>query len=47
LARELGTAREVIVRSLRALVDAGAIARSGRSRFLVSSVPVLRAIADR
>lgn len=47
LARELGTAREVIVRSLRALVDAGAIARAGRSRFTVVDAAVLRAMAAR
>jgi CRP-like cAMP-binding protein len=47
LARELGTAREVIVRALRALVDAGAIARSGRSRFTVTNVSVLQAMAAR
>ena len=46
LARELGTAREVIVRALRALVDAGAIARSGRSRFVVANAAVLRAMAS-
>lgn len=45
LARELGTAREVIVRALRTLVDAGAIARSGRSRFRVVNVAILRAIS--
>ena len=47
LARELGTAREVIVRALRALVDAGAIARAGRSRFVVNNAAVLRAMAAR
>ena len=47
LAHELGTAREVIVRALRALVDAGAIARSGRSRFVVANAAVLRAMAAR
>lgn len=47
LARELGTAREVIVRALRALVDTGAITRSGRSRFTVVDVAVLRAMAAR
>lgn len=45
LARELGTAREVIVRALRALVDAGAIARAGRSRFRIASVTLLQTIA--
>lgn len=47
LAGELGTAREVIVRALRALVDAGAVARSGRSRFVVRNAAVLRAMAAR
>lgn len=45
LARELGTAREVVVRALRGLVDAGAIARVGRSRFEVRSVAILRGMA--
>jgi CRP/FNR family transcriptional regulator len=47
LARELGTAREVVVRALRSLVDAGAIARAGRSRFVLEQPAVLRAIASR
>jgi len=47
LARELGTAREVIVRALRALIDAGAITRSGRSRFAIVNVSVLKAMAMR
>ena len=47
LARELGTAREVVVRALRSLVDAGAIARTGRSRFLVKQPVLLRAVASR
>lgn len=47
LAHELGTAREVIVRALRALVDAGAIVRSGRSRFAVANAAVLQAMAAR
>ena len=46
LASELGTAREVIVRALRALVDAGAIARSGRSRFAVANAALLRAMGS-
>jgi CRP/FNR family transcriptional regulator len=45
LANQLGTAREVVVRGLAALVDAGAIARVGRSRFQVRRPSVLRAIA--
>ena len=47
LARELGTAREVIVRALRSLIDAGAIERTGRSRFVVKQLATLRAIAPR
>jgi CRP/FNR family transcriptional regulator, dissimilatory nitrate respiration regulator len=46
LAEELGTAREVIVRSLRALCTLGAIRRSGRARFVVASLPALRAAAE-
>jgi CRP/FNR family transcriptional regulator, dissimilatory nitrate respiration regulator len=45
LAEELGTAREVIVRALRALIAAGAIDRAGRSRFVVINETVLRAMA--
>jgi CRP/FNR family transcriptional regulator len=47
LASELGTAREVIVRSLGALVEAGAVVRTGRSRFAVKRLTTLRAIAGR
>lgn len=47
LARELGTAREVVVRALASLVAAGAIARTGRSRFAVKRLASLRAIASR
>lgn len=46
LAAELGTAREVIVRALRALVAAGAVERSGRSRFVVRRLATLRAMAS-
>lgn len=46
LAEELDTAREVIVRSLGALVDAEAISRVGRSRFAVRRLATLRAIAS-
>jgi CRP/FNR family transcriptional regulator len=45
LATELGTAREVVVRSLGQLVEAGAIARTGRSRFTVKRLAVLKSIA--
>ena len=47
LADELDTAREVVVRSLAALIAAGAIRRAGRSRFVVAKPAVLRAIAAR
>ena len=45
LADALGTAREVVVRSLRALCEAGAIRRVGRSRFAVVNAAQLRAMA--
>jgi CRP/FNR family transcriptional regulator len=45
LANELGTAREVIVRGIAKLIEAGAIARTGRSRFAVRRLTTLRAIA--
>lgn len=45
LADELDTAREVVVRALAALIAAGAIRRAGRSRFVVATPAVLRAIA--
>ena len=45
LADRLGTAREVLVRSLRSLCDAGAIRRVGRSRFVVTDSTRLRELA--
>jgi len=45
LASELGTAREVVVRSLRSLVEAGAISRAGRSKFALQNPTILRALA--
>jgi len=45
LAAELGTAREVIVRGIATLIDVGAIARTGRSRFAVRRLTTLRSIA--
>jgi len=45
LAEELGTAREVVVRALAALVLAKAIRRVGRSRFAVVDRSLLRSIA--
>ena len=47
LAEELGTAREVVVRALAALVAANALRRVGRSRFVVVDRSVLRSIAGR
>jgi len=46
LAAELGTVREVVVRGLASLVDAGAIRRTGRSRFAVHRLGLLRAMAS-
>ena len=45
LAAELGTAREVVVRGIARLVEAGAIVRTGRSRFAVRRLATLRAVA--
>lgn len=45
LAEEIGTAREVIVRAIASLVNAGAIVRAGRARFVVRDARVLAAIA--
>lgn len=45
IAAELGTAREVVVRALRGLVAAGAIARAGRSRFVLANEALLRTMA--
>jgi CRP-like cAMP-binding protein len=45
LADELGTAREVVVRSLRTLCATGAIRRTGRARFRVTSLALLRGAA--
>lgn len=47
LAEELDTAREVVVRALAALIEARAIRRTGRSRFVVVRPSVLRAMAAR
>jgi len=47
LAEELGTAREVVVRALSALIAANVIRRVGRSRFVVIDAPLLRSIAGR
>jgi CRP/FNR family transcriptional regulator len=45
LAEELGTAREVIVRTLRELRDEGYLVRSGRGRFRVNDAEQLHALA--
>jgi CRP/FNR family transcriptional regulator len=45
LAERVGTVREVVVRSLRALCDEGALRRDGRSRFVVVDEQRLRALA--
>jgi len=45
LADQLGTAREVLVRSLRALCDEGAIRRVGRAKFDVVNTGRLRELA--
>ena len=45
LADQLGTVREVVVRSLRALCDDGALRRDGRSRFVVADEQRLRELA--
>ncbi len=45
LADRLGTAREVVVRSLRALCDDGVVHRVGRSRFAVVDARRLRELA--
>ena len=46
LAEELGTVREVIVRSLRALRDIGAIEPIGDAKYRVSSIEVLESLAN-
>jgi CRP/FNR family cyclic AMP-dependent transcriptional regulator len=46
LASEIGTAREVVVRSLSSLVAAGAIRRLGRSRFALVNRHALEAFVD-
>jgi DNA-binding GntR family transcriptional regulator len=46
LALELGTAREVIVRALGTLIKAGAIQRSGRSRFVVRQPAILKSLTQ-
>jgi CRP-like cAMP-binding protein len=45
LAEELGTVREVVVRSLRALRDAGAIASAGDGKYRVANLPLLESLA--
>lgn len=45
LAQELGTAREVVVRALRGLIEAGAISRTGRSRFKIQDLTTLKKLS--
>jgi CRP/FNR family transcriptional regulator len=45
LAEQLGTAREVLVRSLRTLCAEGAIRRVGRARFVVANAERLRELS--
>jgi CRP-like cAMP-binding protein len=45
LADRLGTAREVVVRALRALCEEGVVRRVGRSRFAVTDAQRLRELA--
>ena len=46
LAEELGTVREVVVRALRELKNAGAIAARERGRFVVADPVALRAASE-
>ena len=46
VAEELGTVREVLVRALRTLVDAGVLAREGRGRVRIADAARLREIAS-
>jgi GTP-sensing pleiotropic transcriptional regulator CodY len=46
LAEELGTVREVVVRSLRALRDTGAIESAGGGKYRVSNVVLLQQLAN-
>ena len=46
LAEELGTVREVLVRSLRSLKRAGALSQSGRGTYRVDRPWLLRALVD-
>lgn len=44
LAEELGTVREVLVRSLRSLRESGAIEASGSARYKLASIDLLRSL---
>lgn len=46
LAEELGTVREVVVRALREIAEAGAIRSVGRGRFEVVDLDILRGLAS-
>ena len=45
LAEELGTVREVVVRQLRVLQQAGVLRRAGRGRYEILRIDALRAAA--
>lgn len=46
LAEELGTVREVVVRSLRALRELGAIEKVGRDKFLIANKVLLERLSS-
>jgi CRP/FNR family cyclic AMP-dependent transcriptional regulator len=46
LAEELGTVREVVVRSLRSLRDIGAIESAGAGKYRVSNIALLQQLAN-
>jgi biotin operon repressor len=45
LAEELGTVREVLVRSLASLKRSGAVVLAGRGRYRIAKPSILRALA--
>jgi DNA-binding IclR family transcriptional regulator len=46
LAEELGTVREVVVRSLRGLRQLGAIESAGDGKYRISNRPILEQLAE-
>jgi CRP/FNR family transcriptional regulator len=46
VAEDLGTVREVLVRSLRELHDAGLIRRAGRGRYVIDDRPAVAALVE-